>query len=213
MPGSTSGEWPWWRWGVTAGASSRRSPTSTWCCCTRRRRRRPTPACWPNGSGTRSGIPRSGSTTRSDRSGGARQIARTDLPAMLGMLDLRHIAGDPELAVTLHRRVLADWRADAKNRLQALRESCNERGDEIGRTGLRHHPRSQGIPGWVARSGGDAGRCRVLGRRLPAPGAGGSQVGIARRPRRGADPRRTIHRPATGPGPGRRRRTDGPGRP
>ena len=49
--------------------------------------------------------------------GGARQIARTDLPAMLGMLDLRHIAGDPELAVTLHRRVLADWRSDAKNRL------------------------------------------------------------------------------------------------
>ena len=36
---------------------------------------------------------------------------------MLGMLDLRHIAGDPELAVTLHRRVLADWRSDAKNRL------------------------------------------------------------------------------------------------
>ena len=64
--------------------------------------------------------------------GGARQIARTDLPAMLGMLDLRHIAGDPELAVTLHRRVLADWRADAKNRLSALRESCNERAERSG---------------------------------------------------------------------------------
>lgn len=64
--------------------------------------------------------------------GGARQIARTDLPAMLGMLDLRHIAGDPELAVTLHRRVLADWRADAKNRLAALRASCRERANRSG---------------------------------------------------------------------------------
>ena len=64
--------------------------------------------------------------------GGARQIARTDLPAMLGMLDLRHIAGDPELAVTLHRRVLADWRSDAKNRLAALRESCQERAKRSG---------------------------------------------------------------------------------
>ena len=42
--------------------------------------------------------------------GGARQIARTDLPAMLGMLDLRHIAGDPDLAVTLHRRVAREDR-------------------------------------------------------------------------------------------------------
>ncbi len=64
--------------------------------------------------------------------GGARQVARTDLPAMLGMLDLRHIAGDPELAVTLHRRVLADWRADAKNRLPALLDSCQERAERSG---------------------------------------------------------------------------------
>ncbi len=64
--------------------------------------------------------------------GGARQIARNDLPAMLGMLDLRHIAGDPELAVTLHRRVLADWRSDAPNRLEALRLSCMERAERAG---------------------------------------------------------------------------------
>ena len=64
--------------------------------------------------------------------GGARQIARTDLPAMLGMLDLRHIAGDPELAATLHRRVLTDWRADAKTRLPALLASCQERAERSG---------------------------------------------------------------------------------
>ncbi|GAA2011850.1 [protein-PII] uridylyltransferase [Nakamurella flavida] len=64
--------------------------------------------------------------------GGARQVARTDLPAMLGMLDLRHIAGDPELATTLHRRVLADWRADARDRLPDLRESARERERRSG---------------------------------------------------------------------------------
>lgn len=64
--------------------------------------------------------------------GGARQVARTDLPAMLGMLDLLHIAGDPELAATLHRRVLADWRSDARHRLEALRLSCQQRADRHG---------------------------------------------------------------------------------
>ncbi len=64
--------------------------------------------------------------------GGARQVAKQDLPAALGLLDLRHIAGDPELASTLHRRVLADWRTDAKERLPALLASCRERADRSG---------------------------------------------------------------------------------
>src|SRR6195952_1323460 len=64
--------------------------------------------------------------------GGARQVAKQDLPAALGLLDLRHIAGDPELASTLHRRVLADWRSDAKERLPALLASCKERADRSG---------------------------------------------------------------------------------
>ncbi len=64
--------------------------------------------------------------------GGARQIAQVDLPVMLGMLDLRHIAGDPELATLLRRRVLADWRADAKERLPQLETSCQERAERSG---------------------------------------------------------------------------------
>jgi [protein-PII] uridylyltransferase len=64
--------------------------------------------------------------------GGARQVARVDLPAVLGMLDLRHIAGDPDLAASLHRKVLADWRTDAKDRLPALQDSCRERADRAG---------------------------------------------------------------------------------
>jgi [protein-PII] uridylyltransferase len=72
--------------------------------------------------------------------GGARQVAKVDLPAVLGMLDLRHIAGDPELAGTLHRRVLADWRADAKDRLPALLASCKERADRSGQLAFATTP-------------------------------------------------------------------------
>src|SRR3954451_10337309 len=64
--------------------------------------------------------------------GGARQVARTDLPAMLGMLDLRHIAGDPELAVTLHRRVLADWRGDGKESVVRPPHPLMERAKRSG---------------------------------------------------------------------------------
>lgn len=64
--------------------------------------------------------------------GGARQIARADLPAVLGLLDLRHLAGDPDLAATLHRKVLADWRSDARDRLPALRVSGRERAGRSG---------------------------------------------------------------------------------
>ena len=72
--------------------------------------------------------------------GGARQIARVDLPAMLGMLDLRHIAGDPELAGLLRRRVLADWRADAKERLLQLEASCTERTERSGEMAFSTEP-------------------------------------------------------------------------
>ena len=72
--------------------------------------------------------------------GGARQIARVDLPAMLGMLDLRHIAGDPELAGLLRRRVLADWRADAKERLPLLEASCAERTERSGELAFATEP-------------------------------------------------------------------------
>ncbi len=64
--------------------------------------------------------------------GVARQVARTDLPALLGMMDLRHIAGDPALTTELSRRVLADWRADAPERLPALLATCKVRADRSG---------------------------------------------------------------------------------
>jgi [protein-PII] uridylyltransferase len=62
----------------------------------------------------------------------ARQVARADLPALLGMLDLRHIAGDPALTSELSRRVLADWRADAPERLPSLLASARVRAERSG---------------------------------------------------------------------------------
>lgn len=64
--------------------------------------------------------------------GGARQVARTDLADLLGILDIRHIAGDAELGATLRRKVLADWRADARERLPLLLEMCKERWTRSG---------------------------------------------------------------------------------
>ncbi|MGI8418359.1 MAG: nucleotidyltransferase domain-containing protein, partial [Nakamurella sp.] len=64
--------------------------------------------------------------------GGARRLARSDLADLLGVLDIRHIAGDPELGVGLRRRVLADWRADAPSRLPELLEMCRTRWERSG---------------------------------------------------------------------------------
>lgn len=62
----------------------------------------------------------------------ARRVASEDLRALLGMLDLRHVAGDEELTEGLRRAVLADWRAFAAKRLPDLLASCRERAERAG---------------------------------------------------------------------------------
>ncbi|MFD0905084.1 [protein-PII] uridylyltransferase family protein, partial [Actinomadura sediminis] len=57
----------------------------------------------------------------------ARDVARTDLKAALGLLSARHVAGDPALLDELRAAVLADWRAHARTRLPALADLCRER--------------------------------------------------------------------------------------
>ena len=84
------------RWSRSAGsaaASRRRAPTSTSCCCTTAQRRRAEPS-WPTPSGTRSGTAASASTTRCARAEQAVAVAKDDLKALLGLLDVRHVAGD-----------------------------------------------------------------------------------------------------------------------
>ncbi|MDQ1669913.1 MAG: [protein-PII] uridylyltransferase [Actinomycetota bacterium] len=66
----------------------------------------------------------------------ARRLASTDLAVLLGLLDARHVAGDPAVAQRLRSSVLADWRAAARRRLPELREAWEERGRKHG--DLRH---------------------------------------------------------------------------
>ncbi|MFB8204243.1 [protein-PII] uridylyltransferase [Kitasatospora purpeofusca] len=62
----------------------------------------------------------------------ARAVAAADLKAQLGLLDARHVAGDPELTAALRSTVLADWREGAVRRLPELRELGRERAERHG---------------------------------------------------------------------------------
>ncbi|MEU6236442.1 nucleotidyltransferase domain-containing protein, partial [Kitasatospora sp. NPDC047058] len=62
----------------------------------------------------------------------ARAVAAADLKAQLGLLDARHVAGDPALTAGLRSAVLADWRAAAPGRLPELRELGRERAERHG---------------------------------------------------------------------------------
>jgi len=62
----------------------------------------------------------------------ARKTAADDLKVQLGLLDARHIAGDPALTSALRSAVLADWRNQAPKRLPALHEMCQERAERQG---------------------------------------------------------------------------------
>lgn len=53
--------------------------------------------------------------------------AGADLRVALGVLDLRHLAGDPELTLKLRSEVLAGWRRTARARLPELRELVRRR--------------------------------------------------------------------------------------
>ncbi|MFD8788854.1 [protein-PII] uridylyltransferase [Kitasatospora sp. NPDC059599] len=62
----------------------------------------------------------------------ARKVAAADLKAQLGLLDARHLAGDPALTAELRAAVFTDWRASAPARLPELRELGRERAERHG---------------------------------------------------------------------------------
>ncbi|WP_212911884.1 [protein-PII] uridylyltransferase [Streptomyces sp. TS71-3] len=62
----------------------------------------------------------------------ARKTAGGDLKVHLGLLDARHLAGDPGLSAELRTTLLADWRNQATKRLPELRELCAERAARQG---------------------------------------------------------------------------------
>ncbi|HEY5833663.1 [protein-PII] uridylyltransferase [Streptomyces sp.] len=109
----------------------------------------------------------------------ARKTAADDLKVQLGLLDARHIAGDPALTSGLRSAVLADWRNQAPRRLPALHEMCQERAGRNGelsyllepdlkeaRGGLRDATALRAVAAsWLAdapREGLDEARTRLL---------------------------------------------------
>jgi len=58
--------------------------------------------------------------------------ADADLRTFLGLLDARHVAGDPDLTLQLRSRLLARWRADARARVGDLREEGRVRAVRSG---------------------------------------------------------------------------------
>jgi [protein-PII] uridylyltransferase len=58
--------------------------------------------------------------------------ADADLRVALGLLDLRHLAGDPNLTLRLRSDVLAHWRRTARDRMPGLRDLVSKRHNLIG---------------------------------------------------------------------------------
>jgi [protein-PII] uridylyltransferase len=65
----------------------------------------------------------------------ATAAARADVRVALGLLDARHVAGDPSVTVRLRTDLLAHWRRDARDSLPALRETVRARGVRHGELG------------------------------------------------------------------------------
>ena len=67
-------------------------------------------------------------------------VAADDLKAALGLLDARHVAGDPALTADLLTRTRAAWRAGAPTRLPALREAVLQRARTDGEVAFLLEP-------------------------------------------------------------------------
>src|SRR3954469_25307288 len=60
------------------------------------------------------------------------ETARDDPRVALGLLDARHLAGDPSLTLRLRTDLLAHWRRDARRQLPALKQLVERRGERTG---------------------------------------------------------------------------------
>ena len=58
--------------------------------------------------------------------------ADKDLRVALGLLDIRHLAGDPNLTLRLRTTMLTGWRRQARDRLPALQELVRSRHELLG---------------------------------------------------------------------------------
>ncbi len=60
------------------------------------------------------------------------EAARGDVRVALGLLDARHLAGDPSLTLRLRTGLLAQWRRDARRQLPELRSLVLGRAERLG---------------------------------------------------------------------------------
>jgi [protein-PII] uridylyltransferase len=60
------------------------------------------------------------------------ETAGHDLKVALGLLDVRHVAGDPNLTMRLRTTMLTEWRRDARHRLRDLRALVDSRHELMG---------------------------------------------------------------------------------
>jgi [protein-PII] uridylyltransferase len=67
-------------------------------------------------------------------------VAGSDVKAGLGLLDVRLVAGDAELAATLRTATLASWRQHAHRLLPQLRDLRRSRGRQVGELGFLLEP-------------------------------------------------------------------------
>src|SRR5689334_2087959 len=72
--------------------------------------------------------------------GQAVQVAATDLRAALGLLEARHIAGDPALSDTVRAAVRQAWRAGIRGRFDELADSARDRWTKVGEIAHRVEP-------------------------------------------------------------------------
>ena len=69
-----------------------------------------------------------------------RRLAGEDLAVLLGLLDLRTVAGDPALGPALRAAVLADWRAAARRRLLVIQDGWRGRPERSGQLAHDEEP-------------------------------------------------------------------------
>lgn len=60
------------------------------------------------------------------------EAAEQDVRVALGLLDARHLAGDPAVTLQLRSAILAQWRRDARARMPELREMVQRRTERLG---------------------------------------------------------------------------------
>jgi len=72
--------------------------------------------------------------------GQAVQVAATDLRAALGLLEARHIAGDPALSDRVSAAVRQAWRAGIRSRFDELADSAQARWTKVGDVAHRVEP-------------------------------------------------------------------------